>query len=81
MIAVQSSEPGVEEWSCPQCGRRLLLRRPPAFAKIVLEHGDEAVAHVGGTGGLRAASVDTQPAFPGLSPQAREWLADHGIEW
>ena len=77
-------EPGVEEWSCTQCSRRLLIRRPPAFEKTVLERGDEWAAHVGSTGGLQTAAVDAQPPqppLPDLPPQAREWLADHGIEW
>ncbi len=67
----------VDEWSCAGCGRRLLIRRPPAFQKIVLEPGDEQAAHVGATGGLRMA---------GLRPDAlqagdRDWLAEHGIDW
>ncbi len=74
-------EPGVEEWSCTQCSRRLLIRRPPAFEKTVLERGDEWTTHVGSTGGLQVAAVDTQPRPTDLPPQAREWLAAHGIEW
>jgi hypothetical protein len=81
MTLTRSLEPGVDEWSCAQCGRRLLIRRPPAFEKIVLERGDEWAAHVGGTGGLQVAAAGAQPPSPDLSPQAREWLADHGIEW
>lgn len=81
MTRTKSLEPGVEEWSCTQCDRRLLIRRPPAFEKTVLERGDEWAAHVGGTGGLQPAAVDTQPPLLGLSPHARAWLAAHGIEW
>jgi hypothetical protein len=57
------------------------MRRPPAFEKIVLERGDEWTTHVGGTGGLQAATANVQPAPADLPPQAREWLAEHGIEW
>ena len=81
MTRTKSLEPGVEEWSCTQCSRRLLIRRPPAFEKTVLESGDEWAAHVGSTGGLQIAAADPQPPQPDLPPQAREWLADHGIEW
>jgi len=58
-----------------------LIRRPPAFEKTVLEPGDEWAAHVGSTGGLQIAAADPQPPLPDLPPKAREWLADHGIEW
>jgi hypothetical protein len=81
MTGTKSLEPGVEEWSCTQCSRRLLIRRPPAFEKIVLERGDEWTTHVGSIGGLQVASVGTQSPLADLPPQAREWLADHGIEW
>jgi hypothetical protein len=81
MTLTKSLEPGVDEWSCARCGRRLLIRRPPAFEKLVLERGDEWAAHVGGTGGLQVAAAGAQPPSPDLPPQAREWLADHGIEW
>ena len=47
----------------------------------MLERGDEWAAHVGSTGGLQIAAVDTQPPLPDLPSQAREWLADNGIEW
>jgi hypothetical protein len=57
------------------------MRRPPAFEKIVLERGDEWVTHVGGTGGLQVTTAGAQLPSPDLPPQAREWLAEHGIEW
>jgi hypothetical protein len=79
MTQTQSLDHDVEEWSCASCGRRLLLRRPPAFEKIVLERGDEWAAHVGGSvDGPRVAAVNT---LRELSAQAREWLAAHGIDW
>jgi hypothetical protein len=81
MTRTKSLEPGLEEWSCTRCSRRLLIRRPPAFEKTVLQRGDEWAAHVGSTGGLQSAVVDTQPPLPDLPPQAREWLAAHGIKW
>ena len=79
MTRTQSLEHGAEEWTCACCGRRLLLRRPPAFEKIVLERGDEWAAHIGSSaGGPRAVAAD---ALPGLSAQARDWLSAHGIDW
>ncbi len=82
MTRTRTLEHGAEEWSCTECSRRLLFRRPPAFEKIVLDHGDETAAHVGGTGGLQLAAIETRPAHPGgLPAHDRGWLAEHGIEW
>jgi hypothetical protein len=82
MTRTKTMEPGAEEWSCTRCSRRLLLRRPPAFEKIVLDHGDEWAMHVGGTDGLRAGMAEGRPTAPGdLPAQERTWLAEHGIEW
>ncbi|MFJ8044655.1 hypothetical protein ACIRBX_29540 [Kitasatospora sp. NPDC096147] len=38
---------GADEWSCPTCGRRIALRRPPDPDLTVLEPGDESAVHVG----------------------------------
>ena len=82
MTRTESPEPGVDEWSCTRCSRRLLLRRPPAFEKVVLDRGDEWAMHVGATGGLRLGPMEANPAGPvNLPKQDRGWLADHGIEW
>jgi hypothetical protein len=82
MTRTRTLERGVEEWSCPRCGRRLLIRRPPSFEKIVLEHGDERAAHVGGTGGVEPGMAAPRgPGAGGLPPADRGWLAAHGIDW
>jgi hypothetical protein len=82
MTRIRTLEPGVEEWSCTQCTRRLLLRRPPEFEKVVLDRGDEWTMHVGATGGLRLGPMEANPAGPGdLPTRDRGWLAEHGIEW
>lgn len=82
MTRTRTLERGVEEWSCGRCSRRLLVRRPPAFEKIVLDRGDEWAAHVGGTGGLHMGRMEARPAHPGSLPaRERDWLAVHGIEW
>jgi hypothetical protein len=82
MTRTRTLERGVEEWSCTQCSRRLLFRRPPAFEKIVLDRGDEWATHVGGTGGLQVDTMEVRPADPeDLPAQERSWLAAHGIEW
>lgn len=82
MTRTRTLQPDVEEWSCTECSRRLLIRRPPAFEQFVLDRGDEWAAHVGGTGGLRPAGVQAhQAGTADLSDRERAWLAEHGITW
>ncbi len=82
MARTGTPEPGVDEWACTRCARRLLLRRPPAYDKVVLDPGDESAAHVGGAGGLRLAGVSaSQVTGILLAGQDRSWLAEHGIDW
>jgi hypothetical protein len=82
MTRMPTLEQDVEEWSCTECSRRLLMRRPPAFEQIVLDRGDESAAHVGGTGGLQADGMRARPTGAmSLSDRERGWLAEHGITW
>lgn len=69
---------GAEEWACPRCGRRLLLRWPPRYEKVVLEPGDLAAIHVGGKGGVRAGGITAAPVPAGAD---RQWLHENGIDW
>ena len=41
---------GEEEWYCPTCSRRFLMRWFPKYAKVVLEPGDEYALHSGSKG-------------------------------
>lgn len=81
MTRTQELGHGREEWSCTQCARRLLLRRPPEFDKVVVERGDETVAHVGGTAGMQIAGVSAFPLTGHLPAAERDWLAALGIDW
>jgi hypothetical protein len=87
MILTGNGESGAEEWVCPTCGRRLLLRWPPNYEKLILEHGDEAAIHVGAKGGLQVGQVAATPApadevLVTEVPEAeRQWLKDNGIDW
>jgi hypothetical protein len=56
----------------------MLLRWPPHFEKLVLEHGDMTAVHVGGKGGVRASSI-TAGSVPAGADQ--QWLRDNGIDW
>ncbi|TYB41378.1 hypothetical protein [Actinomadura chibensis] len=92
MRMVRTEESGLEEWACPTCGRRMLLRWPPHYEKRIVEPGDARACHVGsaapgptGTGG----SPDAPPETPGTSGEreggdrwrdARRWLRETGVD-
>jgi DNA-directed RNA polymerase subunit RPC12/RpoP len=46
MRMVRTAESELEEWACPSCGRRILLRWPPRYVKHVLDEGDEKACHI-----------------------------------
>jgi hypothetical protein len=49
-MQLEKTQPsGEEEWFCPTCGRRFLLRLSPSYSKTVLERGDEYASHTGGS--------------------------------
>jgi hypothetical protein len=82
MTRTRTLEHGVEEWACTECSRRILIRRPPAFEKVVLDRGDQWAAHVGGGGGVRITAADVAPPEQSeLRAHDREWLAAQGIDW
>jgi hypothetical protein len=82
MTRTLTLQPGVEVWSCTQCSRRLLFRWRPAFAKVVLESGEERATHVGGSGVPHDSALDVESPGPVDLPAAdRSWLAVHGIDW
>ena len=80
MILTGCLESGAEEWYCPRCGRRMQLRWPPDYERLVTEHGDASAIHVGGKGGVQVGDVTVTPAHdvPGTDLQ---WLRDNGIDW
>ncbi|WUI03219.1 hypothetical protein OHR68_15875 [Spirillospora sp. NBC_00431] len=67
MRMVRIEESGLEEWACPTCGRRMLLRWPPHYEKRVVEPGDERACHVG-------SSADASTAVP---DDPRDITTDH----
>ena len=82
MILNGYAESGGEEWVCPDCGRRVLLRWPPDFERLILEHGDDTAVHVGAKGGVRMTGLEVNPSpSPDLSGEARQWLSNNGIDW
>lgn len=82
MVLNGRAESGQEEWVCPDCGRRVLLRWPPDYERLILEYGDDNAVHVGAKGGVRMTGPDVHPSpSPDLSSETRQWLSDSGIDW
>ena len=86
MVLETAHSSGEEEWSCPTCGRRLLINWEPKFKRTVLKVGDEDASHSGGKGGLQMGSTQVMPADhliaeadPRLAPWAA-WLNEVGFE-
>jgi hypothetical protein len=63
-----------EEWFCPTCGRRFLLRWPPMYRKTVLNPGDDCVTHSGSKGGLATGQLSL-----GISSVMQTNVTDHSV--
>lgn len=82
MVLTETRESGAEEWLCPSCGRRFLMRWPPNYERLVLDPGDESATHVGGKGGVRVGQVTVRPvATQEPETTERNWLRSHGVDW
>ena len=68
MVLAERTESGAEEWVCPTCGRRMVMRWPPNFERLILEHGDDRAVHIGAKGGVRMTGLEVNPSpSPDLS--------------
>jgi hypothetical protein len=78
MVMVGVSDSGTEEWLCPQCGRRTLMRWEPGYERVVLDVGDDLATHFGGRSRIRTSADE-------IRPEVREcdvdWLRGLGIDW
>jgi hypothetical protein len=88
MILEGTQPSGADEWFCPTCGRRIVMRPPPNYQKVVLDPGDEMAVHVGGKGGVRVGQFSASPSNTTPADEAngdelawRRWLHDNGIAW
>jgi hypothetical protein len=78
---------GAEEWYCPTCGQRFLLKWPPFYNKIFLETGNLLAAHTGeraATGSDEGASSPTVESFStdqGESVSEEERRLEPWLKW
>jgi hypothetical protein len=56
MILIQTYPTGAEDWLCPICGYRFIMRWEP-FRRITLIEGDQSEPHQGVQGGLALRGV------------------------
>lgn len=91
MRLVRTAESGLEEWACPTCGRRILLRWPPHYVKHVLDPGDQQACHIARTPDDTPATLETTTSDTGGGNSAdnsggtgeahctaRRWLRETG---
>jgi hypothetical protein len=85
MVLAGQTESGAEEWNCPECGRRMLMRWPPNFESLVLDVGDPSAQHTGAKGGalMGRANVASAPSteVPEVPDEEQQWLRRNGIDW
>ena len=81
MMPAGRTESGAEEWLCPVCDRRILLRRPPQFEMLVVSEGDPAATHAGAKGGVLMGETAAGAAGPEVPYDERRWLRSNGIDW
>lgn len=82
MVRTGLEESGAEEWLCPVCGRRMLMKWRPRFERLVLEDGDPTAMHAGAKGGalMRTADVAQEPSTE-VPASEQLWLRNNGIDW
>lgn len=85
MVRVGRAPSGAEEWSCPKCGHRLLLRwPPPRFEVTVLTEGDTSAEHTGTKCAPAQPEQGTGAVMQGagtVSEDELRWLNSLGIDW
>jgi hypothetical protein len=79
MRMVRAAESGAEEWACPTCGRRMLLRWPPHYSKKIIEPGDERASHIGSSTALPGEAPGTGTTAATCSAP-RRWLRETGVD-
>lgn len=50
LVLAAENPDGSQEWICPTCGRRMLIKWPPEYYRTILEEGNPFAIHTGDTG-------------------------------
>ncbi|NWJ46425.1 MAG: hypothetical protein HXX08_11150 [Chloroflexi bacterium] len=79
MKLVGTNSDGYDEWHCPICGRRLLLKSQPTLTKLVLAIGDMTAEHMGVRPGLSFTSRNALPEP--TKPELPVWMEDFSERW
>lgn len=80
MVLAAEYPDGSQVWSCPECGRRLLMSWPPNHSRSILEEGDPNAVHFGemGSTGTDTDKASTQVELndPYLAPYIN-WIENY----
>lgn len=71
MVLAITHTSGAEEWHCPICGRRFLLKWPPSYEKVILNPGNELVTHIGSRGDVSQIEPQEQQMLDMLLSDVR----------
>jgi len=64
MLLAHEHPSGVQEWACPTCGRRFIAQWTPTIKRLILDAGDEAAIHSGGSMGFSIEMGATRVNVP-----------------
>ncbi|OLT06266.1 hypothetical protein BJF90_17455 [Pseudonocardia sp. CNS-004] len=81
MVLEPEADSDTERWTCPTCGRVMVVRWFPEFEHVIVRAGDEQAIHTGGKGGAEVGSVAVVAEEGERERAHREWLAENGIAW
>jgi hypothetical protein len=59
MTLVTTYPTGAEDWLCPECGYRFVMRWQP-FKRLCLVEGDYDAVHIGQRGGIIMGGVEVE---------------------
>ena len=81
LILEKTHDSGAEEWSCPTCGRKMLVQWDPSFKRIVLEKGNDMAIHNGSKGNINIGQpAISQPEEPQIMSDELCSLLDDALK-
>ena len=80
MHLVEEHAPGIIEFACELCGRRLLMQWHPEYKKVVLQPGNEEAIHTGSQGGIQFSTAQITDKQEQQLTEADEQLLSPWVE-